>query len=83
MAAMWQLSPSFVNLAVVNPVSKSCSLEKSSKKSCKLLNHSLQNIGMLNFFLLKTSSVIRWRFSSLSSIRVQLCWLLNEALETH
>jgi len=44
MAAMWQLSPSFVSLALVNPVSKSCSLEKSSKKSCKLLNHSLCKI---------------------------------------
>lgn len=44
MAAMWQLSPRFVSLAVVNPVSKSCSLEKSSEKSFKLLNHSICKI---------------------------------------
>lgn len=42
-----------------------------------LESFSLQNICMLNPFLLKMSLVIWWRFSSLSSARVQLHWLLN------
>lgn len=42
-----------------------------------LESFSLQNICVLNLFLLKMSLVIWWRLSSSSSTSLQLRWLLN------